>query len=228
MSIVFDYHRNLKEGSSIPPTVPLIGERAWSDRAKAILFNKYFQSIYTSSLHSLPVKWNLDESSFADISATEVSEELIALDTTKAKGIDAVGPILLKYCALALYQPLCHLLVQSVKQHRIPTKWKNHVITPIHKSGDRQVVANYRPIFLLSFTSKVLERIISVRLCSGLQYSCSQAEFGFRSGYSALQQLLLFYRQIFCKTSSCFEQWDIVYLDFSKAFYTVSHSELMS
>ena len=89
-SIVFDYHRNLKEGGSIPPTVPLISERAWSDSAKAMLFNKYFHSIYTSSLHSLPVKWNLDESSFADISATEVSEELIALDTTKAKGIDAV------------------------------------------------------------------------------------------------------------------------------------------
>ena len=134
-----------------------------------MLFNKYFHSIYTSSLHSLPVKWNLDESSFADISATEVSEELIALDTTKAKGIDAVGPILLKHSALALYQPLCHLFVQSVKEHRIPAECKIYKITPIHKSGERQVIANYRPISLLSCTSKVLERIISARLSSVLQ-----------------------------------------------------------
>ena len=43
-----------------------------------------------------------------------------------------------------------------------------------------------------------------------------------------LQQLLLFFCQIFCKSSSCHEQWDIIYLDFCKAFDTVSHSELMS
>ena len=185
-SIVFDYLRNLKEGGSIPPTVHLNGERAWSDSAKAMLFNKCFHSVYTSSSHCLPVKCNLAESSFAAISVTEVYEELIALDTTKAKDIDGIGPILLKHCALALYQPLCHLFVRSVKQHRIPSEWKIHVITPIHKSGDRQVVANYKPISLLSCTSKVLERIISVRLCSVLQDSCSQVQFGFQSGHSAL------------------------------------------
>ena len=76
--------------------------------------------------------------------------------------------------------------------------------------------------------SKVLERIISVRLYSVLQDSCSQVQFGFRSGHSTLQQLLLFYHQIFCKSSSCHDQWDIVYLDFCKAFDTVSHSKLMS
>ena len=89
----------------------LNGERAWSDSAKATLFNKCFHFVYTSSSHRLAVKCNLVESSFAAISAKEVYEELIALDTTKAKGIDGIGPILLKHCALALYQPLRHLFV---------------------------------------------------------------------------------------------------------------------
>ena len=154
----------------------------------------------------------------------------MALDITKVKSIDGIGPLLLNNCTLALYQPLCHLhvFVQSVKQHRIPAEWKIHAITPIHKSGDRQMVSNYRPISLLSCTSKVLERIINVRLYSAIQDSCSQVQFGFRNGYLTLQQLLLFYHQIFCKSLSCHEQWDIVYLDFSKAFDTVSHSELLS
>ena len=90
------------------------------------------------------------------------------------------------------------------------------------------MVSNYWLISLLSCTSKVLERIISERLYLILEDSCSQVQFGFQSGHTTLQQLLLFYHQIFCKSSSCHDQWEIVYLDFCKAFDTVSHSELMS
>ena len=46
--------------------------------------------------------------------------------------------------------------------------------------------------------------------------------------YSTLQQLLLFYHQIICKSSSCHDQCDIVYLDICEAFDTISQSELMS
>jgi len=76
-------------------------------------------------------------------------------------------------------------------------------------------------------TSKVLERINIVRLLSVFQDSCSQAQFGFQSGHSTLQQMLLFYHQIFHKSTSHQEQWDVVYLDFRKAFDTVSHGELL-
>ena len=54
-----------------------------------------------SSLYSSPVECNLAETSFADICATEVYEELRALDTTKAKGIDGIVPVVLKPCAKA-------------------------------------------------------------------------------------------------------------------------------
>ena len=73
-----------------------------------------------SSSYSSPVKCDSVKTSFDNISATKVYEELLALDTTKAKGLDGIGPLLLKHCTLTLYQPLCHLFVQSVKQHRIP------------------------------------------------------------------------------------------------------------
>ena len=47
--------------------------------------------------------WTIYHTSFADIAATVVHEELLALDTTIVKGIDAIGPLVLKHCALALY-----------------------------------------------------------------------------------------------------------------------------
>ena len=75
-------------------------------------------------------------------------------------GIDCLGPRILKECAHILFQPLHHLFCLSLSSHSIPEEWRIHQITPIHKSGDRSLVSNYRPISLLCSISKVLERII--------------------------------------------------------------------
>ena len=58
-------------------------------------------------------------------------------DISKAKGLDGIGPCILKYCALAVYEPLFHLFQVSIVKHKLPAEWKLHGITPIFKSGDR-------------------------------------------------------------------------------------------
>ena len=107
-SFVFNYLKNLKEGVSIPPTVHLHRSResVSSKRDKATLLNKYFLSMYTSSSYNSAVECNLAETNFADITTTEVYDELMVLDITKVKCIDRIGPLLLKHCTLALYQYL--------------------------------------------------------------------------------------------------------------------------
>ena len=58
-------------------------------------------------------------------------------------------------------QLLCvrNYTISFVTSH-IPSQWKLHCIHPIHKSGVKSLVSNYRPIFLLSCVSKVLEGLI--------------------------------------------------------------------
>ena len=68
-------------------------------------------------------------------------------------GIDGISSKLLKNCALALYIPIHHLFSVSLTKHVIPNEWKCHSITPIHKSGDKSQVINYRPISLLCIIS---------------------------------------------------------------------------
>lgn len=80
--------------------------------------------------------------------------------------------------------------------------------------------------FLLSFVSKVLERLV-YRKCSGfLQSSLSPAQFSFQKCHSAVQQLLLFYNVIF-EDSCSSAQYDVIFLDFAKAFNSVPHQELL-
>ena len=94
------------------------------------------------------------------ISEVDVYNALINLDITKATGPDNIPPIVLSKCASVLCKPLHYLFSLSLKYGYLPTDWKIHKIIPIFKSGDPTLVKNYRPISLLSNTSKVLKRII--------------------------------------------------------------------
>ena len=84
----------------------------------------------------------------------EVFEALNSLDPDKSSGIDTIGPRVLKKCAHSLCGSLHHLFVTSLSKHTIPLDWRTHVITPVHKSGDKSLVNNYRPISLLSNNQK--------------------------------------------------------------------------
>ena len=94
-----------------------------------------------------------------------------------------------------LYEPLTHLFNLSVTNHCLPAERKLHGITPIYKAGDRSSVKNYRPISLLSSTSKVLECII-YKCAEFLHPKISKHQFGFLPKHSTLQQLLLFCNSI--------------------------------
>ena len=137
-----------------------------------------------------------------DFTVEDVYEILAGLDSSKAMGIDGIGPALLKSCALALYEPLFHLFRSSLSSHQIPAEWRIHKITPVFKSGDRACVDNYRPLSLLCTASKVLERLIYDKCIDFLAGSITSVQYGFMRNHSSLQQLLVFYRDIFASSNS--------------------------
>jgi len=103
------------------------------------------------------------------ITEADVFEVLSQLGTSKAIGIDGIGPKILKHCATSLSRPLCHLFYLVYPLDLYSKSGKTHIIIPIHKANDHSLVNNYHPISLLSNTSKVLERLIFVTF--NLSYS---------------------------------------------------------
>ena len=105
--------------------------------------------------------------------------------------------------------------MSSITTGNIPTEWCTHYIIPIHKSGNKTLVNNYRPISLLCILSKVLERIIYNRIMSFINNTFITHQFGFLPGRSALQQLILFTEELFDgKRNST--AVDVIYMDFKK------------
>ena len=99
-------------------------------------------------------------------------------------------------------------------------------IIPIPKKGDLTSIRNYIPISLLSILSKLLEKLIYDQVITFIRPNLSKKQFGFLKNRSSLSQLLVSYSEIFNlmdrKAGS-----DVIYLDFSKAFDSVPHQELL-
>uniref|UniRef100_A0A1X7TVM9 Reverse transcriptase domain-containing protein n=1 Tax=Amphimedon queenslandica TaxID=400682 RepID=A0A1X7TVM9_AMPQE len=165
LSHVFQYIRTMTNSDGLPHTLFSESQSATSSFDKAELFNKYFFSVFTQRTSVSTFNYdtpppNCDHVSSICCEEDEVYRVLSSLDGSKALGIDGIGPLYLKKCAVALTPPITHLFNLSLSSHSLPLEWRTHLIKPIFKSGDKCSVTNYRPISLLPVISKVLERII--------------------------------------------------------------------
>jgi hypothetical protein len=83
-------------------------------------------------------------------------------------GHDGFPEIIIKKCRFHLIKPFVHIFNLSFESGTFPDMLKLSKIIPIPKNGDERVIANYRPISILSVFSKILEKIMYKRLISFL------------------------------------------------------------
>ena len=126
-------------------------------------------------------------------------------------GGDCIPPVILKYAATALAEPIHYLFSLCLSKSYLPAEWRCHCITPIFKSGDRPAVSNYHPISLLCSISKVIERLVFNKIYDYVAKSISISQFGFTRNRSSLQQLLL-YSDFIVSAYDNREQVDSIYL----------------
>jgi len=104
------------------------------------------------------------------------------LKRNESRGLDNQPSGLLKDCADEVAQPLCYIINLSLSSSTVPTFWKQAKAVPIHKSGDSDNPANYRPISILPVLSKILEKAVYSQLINYLENNqlLSEAQYGYR------------------------------------------------
>ena len=98
----------------------------------------------------------------------------------------------------------------------------------VKKPGlDREMLKNYRPISNLSFLSKVIEKVISIRIFGHIldNNSVDSFQFAYRAGYSCETALLRVYNDIVTTVGKGNGSF-LVLLDLSAAFITIDHDNL--
>ena len=129
---------------------------------------------------------------------------------------------------LQITAPLCCLFERSLADNYLPEIWKAAKVIPIHKKGSTNSAANFRPISLVSSISKVMERVIVNQLTSFLaaRNLITSSQFGFQQRSSTGIQLIDSHCNWLLNQNS-YTPTDVIYLDYAKAFDSVSHSKLI-
>ena len=140
------------------------GSLASSDTEKANILNSQFLSVFTREditnipeFDPLPFTTSLNN---IQISTNQVKKKLEKLKTDKSCGPDGVHPLILKKLAESMAIPLAIVYQTSISTGKVPSIWKDGVVTALFKKGKKSDPANYRAITLTSIVCKTLERII--------------------------------------------------------------------
>ena len=112
-------------------------------------------------------------------------------------------------------------------QGYFPEELKTGCITPIHKKGDKTNVSNYRPVCSLSPFSKILEKIVNMRMLNFIdKYNIiSSTQFGFRKKLST-ETALLSLTDYIHNGLTLKHNVGAIYMDLSKAFDVMNHDIL--
>ena len=201
-------------------------------------FNKHFNSVSSaSSVSNGPVSHPVvitpctyeETLDLLPVSIEECQDLLSSLNTRKATGPDNIPPRLLKESAHLLAPSLTNIINSSFTTGHYPAGWKHALVKPLHKSGDRCDLFNYRPISLLPTCSKIIEQTAQKQLASHLErnHLLHPLQSGFRSNHSTASTLLRTVDEWYRFLDSGM-MIGVLFLDVAKAFDTVDHNILLS
>ena len=165
--------------------------------------------------------------SLPKVEEKDVKEIINNFDETKAVGIDGISAKHLKRLII-LVPIITYLINKCLIDLKVPDLWKTAKVKALHKNGRKDVLANYRPISILSTISKIMEKIIYQNLYSFLIENklLSKSQFGFRGGHSCTDALLSMTNEIFLQKNKG-KKVCVLTLDITKAFDTVCHQILI-
>jgi len=95
-----------------------------------------------------------------ELAIEHVKKAIRNLKNNKAAGTDAIHLELIKYGGNKLLNRMYELVRQIWEEERLPEEWKETIIVPIHKRGDRDRCENYRGIALGNAAYKILLNIV--------------------------------------------------------------------
>ena len=159
-------------------------------------------------------------------------EELISLNhsmkLSHSSGPDLLDPSILSPNLSLIVAPLTQIFNCSLETGTVPDKMKLSTVTPIFKQGNKEDLGNYRPISILPYFSKLLEKVVYHRLNDYVTKKniIFPSQHGFRSGHSTVLPLI----NIQDKISQAIDRKEFsvgIFLDLSKAFDTVDHDILI-
>lgn len=166
---------------------------------------------------------------FQPMSEEEIRKQIMQ-SPVKSCSMDPIPTPLVKKCVDSLVPVVTKIINLSLTSGEIPQCFKVAKVTPLikKKSLDKESHKNYRPVSLLCFLSKLLERCVMAQLQDYLTmhnlYTCTQSAY--RAGHSTETALLKVQNDVL-QAIDQHQEAVLVLLDLSAAFDTIDHDILL-
>ena len=161
-----------------------------------------------------------------DILECEVKWALGSITMNKASGGDGIAVELfqkdMKDDAVKVLHSICQ---QIWKTQWWPQDWKRSVFIPIPKKGNDKECSNYRTIALISYTSKVMLKILQARLQQYVNHELPNVQAAFTKGRGTRDQIASIH-WITEKARVFQKNLYFCFIDYAKAFDCVDHHKL--
>ncbi|XGW05880.1 hypothetical protein V3C99_016329 [Haemonchus contortus] len=151
---------------------------------------------------------------------SEVRHAIEKMPRGKAPGKDGISMELLQACGPPLYRALARRYTRYLAECTVPMAWKQSSTVLLFKKGDKEDLANYRPITLLPAVYKIFTRCILARIRSTLEEAQPVEQAGFRRNFSTLGHIATCRRLIEVSRE---QRLSLVmtFIGYKKAFYSV-------
>ena len=160
-------------------------------------------------------------------SALEVELAIEKLQSHKSPGIDQIPEELIKAGGSTIRCAIHKPSVAVWNKEELPGEWKESIIVPINKKGDKTDCNNYRGISLLPTTYKILSNILLSRLIPYAEEIIGDHQCGFRRNRSTTDHIFCI-RQILEKKWEHNEPVHQLFIDFKKSYDSVRREALYS
>ena len=105
-----------------------------------------------------------------------------SINMNKASGSDGIPGELFKILKSNAVKVLHSICQQIWKTQQWSQDWKGSVLVPIPKKGSAKEFSNYCTIALISYSSKVMLKILQARLQQHMNWELPDVQTGFRKG----------------------------------------------
>lgn len=166
-----------------------------------------------------------EEVDIIPIDAMEMSIHIQKLKQDKSPGPDGLQNEALKIGSALLVHPLTYLFNKVLDTGQVPEQWKKSDIILLYKKGNPKNIGNYRPISLLSSVYKLFTSILQSRMTPKIDDCQPIEQAGFRSGFSTTDHMHVT-QQIVEKYKEFNRPLYIAFIDYAKAFDTISHNSI--
>ena len=161
-------------------------------------FNKYFTQIGPNLAKDIGI-WTRSFNAYIKKHGTTQPKKVISVKINKNAGYDDISFNVVKKFFGVLHKPLLHIFNLFLQTGIFPDKLQIAKVTPLFKGDKNYELGNYRPISVLSYFSKILEKIMYNRLYKYLTGNSIlyKKQFGFQEGHSTEHAIVQIVDQIF-------------------------------